>query len=252
MRSRFAKVVLTAATLQDILLWTLLAFATSLNSGARIDTVQIGGLLTISMVFVVMSVWLGSTLLRWIDRTIQTNLSASDGVALSLVGCLGLSAIASLLHINVTFGALIAGFLVGNFFRGNADTKQGVSYLATSFFVPVYFAIVGLKIDLPNQLNLSMTMAFILISSAFKLTPVFIAMQFAGKSIPVATSYSIAMNTRGGPGIVLASIALSFEIITEAFFVTLVTASIVTTLVTGIWLRLMLRWSCGRELTCEH
>jgi hypothetical protein len=49
------------------------------------------------------------------------------------------------------------------------------------------------------------------------------------------------MNTRGGPGIVLASVALAFNIISEPFFVALVLASIVTSLFSGIWLRLMVR-----------
>ena len=45
----------------------------------------------------------------------------------------------------------------------------------------------------------------------------------------------------GGPGIVLASVALGFNIITDAFFVTLVAASIITSLFTGAWLRWMLK-----------
>jgi len=49
------------------------------------------------------------------------------------------------------------------------------------------------------------------------------------------------MNTRGGPGIVLASVAFAFNIITESFFVALVLASIVTSLFSGVWLRLMVR-----------
>ena len=45
------------------------------------------------------------------------------------------------------------------------------------------------------------------------------------------------MNTRGGPGIVLASVAFNFGLIDERFFVTLVLAAITTSLASGAWFR---------------
>jgi hypothetical protein len=45
------------------------------------------------------------------------------------------------------------------------------------------------------------------------------------------------MNTRGGPGIVLASVALAAGIVDERMFTALVLASILTSLATGIWFR---------------
>jgi hypothetical protein len=44
------------------------------------------------------------------------------------------------------------------------------------------------------------------------------------------------MNARGGPGIVLASTAYAAGIINEAFFVSLVMLSVVTSLLAGSWL----------------
>ena len=45
------------------------------------------------------------------------------------------------------------------------------------------------------------------------------------------------MNTRGGPGIVLASVAYAAGIIDDRLFTAFVLASIVTSLATGVWLR---------------
>jgi Kef-type K+ transport system membrane component KefB len=50
----------------------------------------------------------------------------------------------------------------------------------------------------------------------------------------------VAMNTRGGPGIVLATIAFDLGIINEAFFSTLVLIAIVTSIAAGYWLRIVL------------
>ena len=53
------------------------------------------------------------------------------------------------------------------------------------------------------------------------------------------------MNTRGGPGILLASTAYEFSIINETFFVVLVLIAIVTSLVSGAWFKFILNrgWS---------
>jgi Kef-type K+ transport system membrane component KefB len=54
------------------------------------------------------------------------------------------------------------------------------------------------------------------------------------------------MNTRGGPGIVLATIAFDFGIINETFFVTLVLIAIITSLIAGWWFKFLL--SRGKQL----
>jgi hypothetical protein len=43
------------------------------------------------------------------------------------------------------------------------------------------------------------------------------------------------MNTRGGPGIVLATVVYDLGIINETFFVTLVLVAIMTSLFAGAW-----------------
>jgi len=49
------------------------------------------------------------------------------------------------------------------------------------------------------------------------------------------------MNTRGGPGIVLASVAYGFGIIGGELFVTLTLAALITSLASGAWFRHLLR-----------
>ena len=53
----------------------------------------------------------------------------------------------------------------------------------------------------------------------------------------VSWNYAVAMNTRGGPGIVLASVAFDFGIVDQRVFVALVLAAIITSLLTGVWFR---------------
>jgi Kef-type K+ transport system membrane component KefB len=51
---------------------------------------------------------------------------------------------------------------------------------------------------------------------------------------------AIATNARGGPGIVMASVAYEAGIISAAFYTALVLTAIVTSQVAGMWLRFVL------------
>ena len=51
---------------------------------------------------------------------------------------------------------------------------------------------------------------------------------------------AVAMNTRGGPGIILATVAFDMGIINETFFVTLVMIAILTSLLAGYWFKFLL------------
>lgn len=241
-QTRFAKVILATATIQDLVLWTLLAIATGLNAAPTVDGTKIVTVAVTTLLFIAISLALGPALLKWLGRRLPLRMETAPLVGYVLLVCFALTAAASLLQINVVFGALMAGVVIGALPHDKlAEVKQRISDVALWFFVPIYFAIVGLMIDLPNQLDWTMAAIFILISSALKFLAVALTLALIGKPVLTAVNYGVAMNTRGGPGIVLASLALAFNIITESFFVTLVLASIVTSLFSGVWLRWMVR-----------
>jgi Kef-type K+ transport system membrane component KefB len=56
-----------------------------------------------------------------------------------------------------------------------------------------------------------------------------------------AINLAVALNARGGPGIVLASVAYDAGIINGAFFTTLVLMAILTSQAAGAWLGYLLR-----------
>jgi Kef-type K+ transport system membrane component KefB len=82
-----------------------------------------------------------------------------------------------------------------------------------------------------------LTLFFIVVSTAVKLTSCTIAARATGANWIRSLDYGVAMNTRGGPGIVLASVALAAGIIDGRMFTALVLASILTSLAAGLWLR---------------
>ena len=109
----------------------------------------------------------------------------------------------------------------------------------------MYFAIVGLKLDLIRGVSLWMMVAFIAGSCVVKILSVSLAARFAGFRGLDLVNLAITTNARGGPGIVLASVAFDAGIISPQFYTTLVVAAVLTSQFAGAWLDYVLRrgWS---------
>jgi Kef-type K+ transport system membrane component KefB len=113
--------------------------------------------------------------------------------------------------------------------------------MSFAFFVPVYFAIVGLKLDLVRGVSLWMMVAFLAGSCIIKVLSVSLAGRFAGFRGLDLINLAITTNARGGPGIVLASVAFDAGIISSKFYTTLVVAAVLTSQIAGAWLEYVLR-----------
>jgi len=241
METRFARDVVAAATLQDLLLWVVLAVATALQHGQASGGAQAADLVIVvvaTVAFAVLSLVLGPTLLRFAGRAGVRRFSEASLTGYALLVCLFFVAAASLLGVNVVFGALVAGLVIGRFPSPHlAPVKQRIADIAIWFFVPIYFALVGARLDLAHAFDWALTLGFVAATTAVKVASVVLAARAAGTNWRRALDYGVAMNTRGGPGIVLASVAHAAGIIGDRMFTALVLASILTSLATGIWFR---------------
>ena len=234
----FARNIMGAAMIQDLVLWTVLAVATAVQQGGAADAAGVGRVIAITIAFVLASLAFAPAAMRAMRRQIFGKFSEASLTGYTMSLCLVFVAAASLLEVNIVFAALVAGLVMTRFPSSLlARVKQHITDISIWFFVPLYFALVGLRLDLAHQLNAPLTLFFIVASTAIKLVSCTTAAKVGGADWAGAIDYGIAMNTRGGPGIVLASVALAAGIIDERMFTALVAASILTALGTGIWLR---------------
>jgi Kef-type K+ transport system membrane component KefB len=140
--------------------------------------------------------------------------------------------------VNVIFGALLAGLIIGRFpAAAFGPVKQRISDISLWFFVPIYFALVGHSLNLARDADASLILGFLLASSAAKLASVMAAARAAGSNFRHALDLGMAMNTRGGPGIVLASVAHAAGIVDGRMFLALLLASVLTAVAAGWWFR---------------
>src|SRR4029077_2408104 len=116
-----------------------------------------------------------------------------------------------------------------------------VKGVAFGCFVPLYFALVGYKLDLGKTFNLTMVAGFLGAACVIKLISVLAGARLAGFSIPSCVNLAVATNARGGPGIVLASVAYAAGIINAPFYTTLILLAVITSQAAGAWLEHVLR-----------
>jgi Kef-type K+ transport system membrane component KefB len=270
----FARVELSVAVLEDLALYVMLAVVLGLvqaRSGdafglwdlTGIDSVPLTSVyyVTVSLVFLLLFLIFGRHLFRLLTVGRMGALERRNPTALRIVFLFVAVLCCIALGINAVFGALMAGVSVAGAADGAAgdtgaasgDVSQTVKHFSLALFVPVYFAIVGLQLDLLHHFPVVFFLWFVVVACVVKLAGVWVGARLAGEDNRSATNLAVAMNARGGPGIVLATVTFTAGIINEEFFTVLVLLSIITSQAAGIWLDLKLvrRADGGNEMEGE-
>ena len=242
LHTRFARLVLGVAVLEDIVLWLALAVATAIAGKTVLNPREISQHLFSTIAFFVLGLTLLPRAAKRINKARWNVFAQQSPVAYALAVLLAYCAIAGALNVSLVFAAFLAGFAVVHKKRRLfADALDAISKVSFAFFIPVYFAIVGLKLDLVRGLALGMIVAFLVGSCVVKMLSVSLAGQLAGFRGLDLFSLAITTNARGGPGIVLASVAFDAGIISAQFYTTLVLAAVLTSQFAGAWLDYVLR-----------
>jgi Kef-type K+ transport system membrane component KefB len=162
-------------------------------------------------------------------------------VAYAIAVLLGYCVVAGALNVSLVFAAFLAGFAVVHKKRRLfADALEAIGKVSFAFFIPVYFAIVGLKLDLIRGFSWRMLVVFLVGSCVVKILSVVLAGRCAGFRGLDLLNLAITTNARGGPGIVLASVAFDAGIISPKFYTTLVVVAVLTSQMAGAWLEYVL------------
>lgn len=242
LRTRFARLVLGVAVLEDIVLWLALAVATAAAGKVALDAKALAGHLAITVAFFVLGLTLIPRAVKKLNKAKFNVVAQASPTGYALAVLLGYCVVAGFLNVSMVFAAFLAGFAVVHkkrkLFDDSLDAIKKVSF---AFFIPIYFAVVGLKLDLVHGVSWWMMLVFLVGSSVVKLVSVSLAGVGAGFRGLELVNLAITTNARGGPGIVLASVALDAGIISPRFYTTLVVAAVLTSQAAGAWLELVLR-----------
>lgn len=133
--------------------------------------------------------------------------------------------------IHALFGFFIAGIVIGEAKNMSEETRQIISQMVYSIFVPLFFANIGLKMDFVANFNLFLIL-FVLIIGAFgRYLGAFVGVSLT--NIPILNRNLIALaHVPGGMmEIVIGLIALQSGLISEELFEAIVFSAVFSTLI---------------------
>jgi len=270
----FARVVLGVAVAEDIVLYVILAVSLGLaqtGTGALFGLPPLLGIAPgtpVDMAYHVVAtlavlgaaLTFGPRIYRAAANWRLNLIRQASPVAYDLALMLAATLLCLFLGIEGFFGAFVAGVAVGRATETAADTRtaagtqtaagtraaagggiapdaiRSIQGFAFAFFIPIYFAIVGLQLDLLRGFDGGFFLLFLLLACAVKAGSVYLGARLAGQASASSWNLAVALNARGGPGIVVASVAYGAGIIDRPFYAVLVMLAIVTSLFAGSWL----------------
>ncbi|WP_326808516.1 cation:proton antiporter [Streptomyces sp. NBC_01186] len=256
LNSLFARTILTVAVIEDVLLYIVLAVILGI---AHIEADTAYGLPALlpadligwevayytaaSLLFFALLLLGGRAAFRGLVSGPLSVLERHSPAAFRLMFLFMLCLCCLALGIDPVFGALMAGIAMAD--REEAGEVReaagspgldSVRGFALAFFVPVYFALVGFRLDLVHDLDLPFFAWLFLLACVIKFGGVWLGARLSGRSASWSVHFAVAMNARGGPGIVLATVTFGAGVINERFFVALVLLSVLTSQLAGAWL----------------
>ena len=157
LHTRFARLVLGVAVLEDIVLWLALAVATAMAGKRRSIRGRCRCHLVGTVAFFVLGLTVVPRIVKRINKSRFNVFAQHSPVAYAIAVLLGYCVVAGALDVSLVFAAFLAGFAVVHKKRRLfAEALDAIGKVSFAFFIPVYFAIVGLKLDLIRGVSLWM------------------------------------------------------------------------------------------------
>jgi Kef-type K+ transport system membrane component KefB len=243
-RSEVGVVAISAAAVNDVVGWILLAsltaFATAELSGGFIAFRIVG------LVLFAIALWrIGQPLVDLLLRSNPTQGGVLPASTLAIVICLifGCGIVTERLGIFTIFG----GFACGLLFHRHHDFVRAWQHTVGRFvlvlFLPIFFTNTGLR---TNVLGLGSVDDWILCSEIFivatlaKVVPVYYASRLSGLSPAQSGVMGILMNTRALMELIVLNAGFSLGVLPQKVFTMMVLMAIGTTIMCGPIVRILL------------
>ena len=257
METRLARIVLSVAVIEDVLLYVGISLAVGMANGDLRSDASIPAYLHLDPESMTYIAWhVAASLLLLVAASLSVKVLPSgtstqrsrnpiarrSPLGWTVAFLCGVTLVAMLLGLAPIFGALVAGIAVANDDRPVfLEARRQIETFAMATFIPIYFALIGVSLDLIDEFDWQFTLGLLILGTGVKFTATLVGARVAGEAPPMAKALAISVNARGGPGIVLASTALAAGIINVEAFTALIVLALATSVFAGSWLAWMLR-----------
>lgn len=230
--SRAGNIILGAAVLDDIIAVLLLGvFTQAENSGGNM-----GLKLLMQLGFFVL-VWLAGRYLAapllHLSRRLLVPL-ATPLVALAF--CLGMAGLAEVVGLSDALGAFFAGIVVAQT-KVKHEVDDAVNVVGNAVFIPIFFASIGLQLNLGAGMNWGLTIILTVIAVLTKLVGAGAGARMTGSDFNESYVVGAGMVSRGEMALIVAQIGFDAGLLSKSYYAMIITAIVAATLIAPLLLR---------------
>lgn len=238
LRSRVGLALLGAAVIDDVLVILILSLFVALAAGGGGAGAVVIIVLRMALYLcgaVLLGSWLIPRALRMAARWPISQPILTTTLVLLLLLAWSAEVVGAVAAIT---GAFLAGLLFART-RYRHEIERGVSQMAYAFFVPIFFASIGLRTNallLDTQL-IWFTIAICVVAILSKVLGSGLGARLGGATSRESLQIGLGMISRGEVGLIAATVGISNRIISAELFAVTVVMVLVTTLATPLLLR---------------
>ena len=245
-RRDIGQITIAAGMIDDTAAWILLSIVLGLIEFGVVTAqnvlFSVGKVLLFLSVSFVAGKWIAAKVVSFAQNSIK---SRYKFLTILILFSFGFGAIAQSLRLEAVLGAFIAGII---FSRIPAVPKEAIDRIESftfGIFAPIFFAAAGLKVSLEPLLNpelLIIGIGLIVIATLSKVAGAYMGARWVGRSDHwTALSFGAGLNARGAIQIIVATIGLSFGIISQEIFSLIIIMAVVTSIMAPFMLRYTLK-----------
>jgi Kef-type K+ transport system membrane component KefB len=229
------------AAVDDVVAWSLLAFALALIGGQDAPSsvlLRLTGLVVYLVVMLAVIRPLGAYLVRRRGKPVLT----LELLGLVVAGALLSAAATDRVGVHPLFGAFLAGVCFPRVPEWQLALRERLDMLVSVLLLPLFFALTGMRtrLDLLNDGAMWLWAAVVLFAAVFgKMGGAALAARWTGQSWRDAAALGALLNTRGLVELIVLNIAYTVGAFTPTLFTMLVVMALVTTMLTTPLLTLL-------------
>jgi Kef-type K+ transport system membrane component KefB len=229
------------AAVDDVVAWSLLAFALALMGGENAPSSLLYRL-TGLIIYVFLMLGVVRPLAAYLVRRYKKPELSLEILGVVVAAALLSAAATDRVGVHPLFGAFLAGVCFPRVPHWQLAIRDRLDMLVSVLLLPLFFALTGMRtrLDLLNDTSMWLWAALVLLAAVFgKMGGAALAARWSGQSWRDAAALGALLNTRGLVELIVLNIAYSVGAFTPTLFTMLVVMALVTTMLTAPLLNLL-------------
>ncbi|WP_407930422.1 cation:proton antiporter [Ignavibacterium album] len=252
LRRDIGQITIAAGMIDDAVAWILLSFVLGLIQIGSITLSDSAYAVIKVLAFAVLGFLAGRILAKEFLQLIQDKVeSRYKSITLIFSFIFLYASIAQMIHLEAVFGAFIAGIVFSQISSVPKEAIIRIESITFGVFAPIFFASAGLKVDIKALFNPELALlalALITVATISKIFGAYVGARLLAKVDHwTALSFGAGLNARGAIQIIIATIGLSFSVISPEIFSVIILMAVITSIISPV----MLKYTLGKVIPKE-